>query len=97
MDKGLRKAIHKTSSTRASKKLGKVFVDLRGTKHVSAAGGKWYTMIIRDDFTCFTWLKFLRNKFDATVAFKEFLAVTRKEGNVEMIRSDGDGNVSGAV
>ena len=97
MAKGLRKAIHKTTSTRANKKLGRVFVDLCGPKPVSAAGGKRYMMIIRDDFTRFTWLKFLRNKLDAADAFKEFLADTRTEGDVEIVRSDGGGRVSGAV
>ena len=95
MAKGLRKAIHKTTSTRASKKLGRVFVDLCGPKHVSAAGGKRYMMIIRDDFTRFTWLKFLRNKLDAADAFKEFLADTRTEGDVEIVRSDGGGEFRG--
>ena len=46
-------------------------------------------MIIEDDFTRFTCLKFLRNKLDAADASKEFLADTRSEGDVKMVRSDG--------
>ena len=96
MAKGLPKAIHKTTSTRASKKLGRMFVDLCSPKHVLAAGSKRYTMIVRDDFTRFTWLKFLGNKLDAADPFKEFHADTNTDGNVEIIRSDG-GGVSGVV
>ena len=34
-------------------------------------------------------MEFLRNKLDAVDAFKEFLADTRTEGDVEVVRSDG--------
>ena len=44
--KGLRKAAHKITSTRGSMKLGRVSLDLYDPKHVSAAGGKLYTVII---------------------------------------------------
>jgi len=79
MAKGPRKAIHKTSSTRGSKKLGRVLVDLCGPKQVSTAGDTRYKMIIRDDFIRLTCLKFLRNKFDASDAFEEFLVGIRTE------------------
>ena len=65
-----------------------MFVDLCGPKHVSAAGDKRHTVIIRDEFARFTWLKFLRNKLDVADAFKKFLADTRTEGDVEIVRGE---------
>ena len=62
MGKGLRKAIPSTTTTRATEKLGRVFVDLSGKKDVASIGGSHYCMIIRDDYTRFTWLYFLKHK-----------------------------------
>ena len=73
MAKGLRNSVHKTTSTRAKKKLRRLFVDLSGPKSTPAMSGKKYTMIIRDDYTRFSWLKFLQKKDDAAEAFTEFL------------------------
>ncbi|CAM9736151.1 unnamed protein product, partial [Choristocarpus tenellus] len=38
-------------------------------------GGKQYTMIIRDDYSRFVWLYFLRAKSDAAEAFKKYLVM----------------------
>ena len=90
--KGLKKGVPSSTSTRSDKKLGRVFIDLSGPKPVPSLGGKNYTCLIRDDFTRMTWVYFLRNKSDATDAFKQFLADVRADGVpsvVEVVRSDG--------
>ena len=54
MAKGLRKPIARSTHTRATKKLQRVFVDLSGSMTVQSTGGKRYTLIVRDDYTRFT-------------------------------------------
>ena len=59
MVKGLRKPIARSMHTRVDKKLQRVFVDLSGRMTAPSIGGKWYTLIVRDDYTLFTRMFFL--------------------------------------
>ena len=95
MGKGLRKAIPSTTTSRATRKLGRVFIDLGGKREVTSIGGKHYPMIVRDDLTRFTWLFFLKHKSDAADKFEEFLASVRDHGEVEIVRSDDGGEFTG--
>ena len=98
MAKGLRRGIKQSTHTRADKKLGRVFVDLSGPKVVESHGGKRYTLIVRDDFSRYTWVYFMRHKSDAAETFKQFLADTRADGvpsQVMPVRSDGGGGFCG--
>ena len=98
MAKGLRKPIARSTHTRAVKKLQRVFVDLSGKMTVSSIGGKWYTLIVRDDCTRFTRVYFLRQKSDAASAFESFLAEVRADGipsEVVIVRSDNGGEFFG--
>lgn len=79
----------------AKKKLGRVFVCLSGPKSKPQMEGKRYTMIIRDDFTRFTWLKVIRETDSAAEALKKCLAHTRTHGDIEIVRSDEEGEVRG--
>ena len=95
MAKGLRRGIKQPTHTRADKKLGRVFVDLSGPKVVESDGGKRYTLIVRDDFSRYTWVYFMRHKSDAVETFKQFLSDTRADGvpsQVVTVRSDGGGD-----
>ena len=49
--KGLRKPIARLTHTAADKKPQRVFVDLSGRMTVLSTGGKWFTLIVRDDCT----------------------------------------------
>ncbi|CAN0574040.1 unnamed protein product, partial [Ectocarpus sp. 12 AP-2014] len=94
MSKGIRKGVRSSTSTRAVRKLDRVFVDLSGKRATLSIGGKQYTMIIRDDYSRFVWLYFLRAKSDAAEAFKKYLADIRADGTpsrVMCVRSDNGG------
>ena len=91
MGKGYRKAIPSTTSSRATRKLQRVFTDLSGRKAVAGIGGFHYTMIIRDDLTRYTWVYFLKEKSDAAETFEQFLSDVRDLGEVETVRSDNGG------
>ena len=98
MAKGLRRGIKQSAHTRAGKKLGRVLVDLSGSKVVKSHGGKRYTLIVRDDFPRYTWVYFMRHKSDAAETFKQFLSDTRAGGvpsQVVTVRSDGGGEFCG--
>ena len=65
MAKGLRRGIKQFTHTRADKKLGRVFVYLSRPKAVKSHGGKRYTPSVRDNFSRYTWVHFMRHKSDA--------------------------------
>ncbi|CAM9391681.1 unnamed protein product, partial [Sphacelaria rigidula] len=48
--------------------------DLSDPKPVNSHGGKWYTMIARNDYSRFTDLYFLRTKHDAELYFTQYIA-----------------------
>ena len=75
MAKGLRKPIARSTH----KKLQRVFVDLSVPMTVQSIGGKLYELIVRDDYTWFTRVHFLRRKSDVASAFKSFLVEMRAE------------------
>ena len=98
MAKGLRMPIARSTHTRADKKLQRVFVDVSGKMAVPSIGGKWYTLIVRDDSTRFTRVYFLGKKSDAASAFELFLAEVRADGTppaVMAVTSDNGGEFSG--
>ena len=95
---GFGKPIGRTTSTRADKVFGRLFVDICGTKSVESIGGKRYMLLICDDFSRFTWTYFMRQKSDAVTLFEQFLADERVAGipsAVEVVRSDEGGEFRG--
>ena len=86
-----RKPIARSMQTREDKKLQQMFDDLSGKMTVPNIGGKWYTLIVRDDCTRFTRVLFLGKKSDAASAFESFPAEVWAGGTpsaVMEIRSD---------
>ncbi|CAB1097371.1 unnamed protein product [Ectocarpus sp. CCAP 1310/34] len=93
--KGLSKPIPNKTSTRAVKKLQRVFVDLSGKARVQSLGGKWYTLIVKDDYTRWNRVYFLKHKSDAAEAFERYLAENRADGapsDVMVVSSDNGGD-----
>ncbi|CAM9287200.1 unnamed protein product, partial [Laminaria digitata] len=98
MAKGYRKPIPSSTKTRASKKLGRLFVDLSGPKRIPSLLGKRYVMLVKDDCSRHAWVYFLKNKSDAANAFRKFLADVRADGvpsKVEIVWSDNGGEFFG--
>ena len=98
MAKGLHRGSKQSTHTRAGKKLGRVLVDLSGSRVVRSHGGKRYTLIVRDDFSRYTWVYFMRHKSDAPETFKQFLSDTCADGvpsQVVIVRSNGGGEFCG--
>ena len=95
---GYRKPIGNSTKSRATDKLGRVFVDLSGPKSTHSLLGKKYVMMLKDDFTRYSWGQFLERKSDAADAFRKFLVDVRADGvssKVEIVRSDNGGKLFG--
>ena len=61
-------------------------------------GGKRYTLVVRNDFSRYTWVYFMRHESDAAETFKQFLSDTRADdvpSQVVTVRSDGGGEFQG--
>ncbi|CAN0530962.1 unnamed protein product, partial [Laminaria digitata] len=98
MAKGYRNPTPSSTKTRASKKLGRLFVDLSGPKGTLSLLGKRYVMLGKDDYSRHAWVYFLKNKSDAADAFRKVLADVRADGvpsKVEIVRSDNGGEFFG--
>ena len=94
MAKGLRKPVTRLAHLRADKTPQRVTVDLSETMPVPSIGGKWYTLILRDDCTRFTRVYFHGKKLDAVSAFGLFLTEVRADGIPSAfmaVRSDNGG------
>ena len=58
------------------------FVDLSGPKVVKSHWGKRYTLIMRDDFSRYTWVYFFRHKSDAAGTFKQALESSTEDHGI---------------
>ncbi|KAA0058404.1 gag-pol polyprotein [Cucumis melo var. makuwa] len=65
-------------------------MDLMGPMQTKSLGGKKYVFVVMDDFSHFTWIRFLRKKSDtAKVCISLCLSLQREQGkNIVQIRSD---------
>ncbi|KAK8954887.1 hypothetical protein KSP39_PZI002281 [Platanthera zijinensis] len=81
------KAINKSDSPRI---LYLLHLDLFGPIAVQSLGGKFYTLVIVDDYSRFTWVFFLRTKSDNFKVLTDFLQCIKIEFNthIALIRSD---------
>ena len=87
--KGLGKPIDRTTSTRADKVFGCLFVDICGETSVESTRGKLYMLQISDEFSRFTWTHFMRQNLHAVTLFGQTPSA------VEVVRSDEGGEFKG--
>ena len=94
--KGIRTPVKPFTYTRATKPAERCFVDLSRSKSVKWMGGKEYMMIVRDDFSRFTRVFFLRTKDETASYFSKYLAEIAPR-KVEVVGSDGSSEFSKGV
>ena len=97
MAKGLRKGIKQSTHTNREEAQDN-FVDLSGPRVVESLGRKQYTLNVRDIFSRYPWVYYMRHKSDAAALFEQFLACSRAGGvtsTVVIVRSDGGGEIRG--
>jgi len=69
-----------------------VHMDLMGPVQTESLSGKKYILVLVDDYSRFTWVRFLREKSEAAESFKILaLQLQTEKGNLVQIRSDHGG------
>ncbi|KAG7533536.1 Zinc finger CCHC-type superfamily [Arabidopsis thaliana x Arabidopsis arenosa] len=93
------KVNHKKIPEIGSKKiLELIHMDLMGPVQVESINGKKYIFVLVDDFSRYTWVRFLREKSEAVESFKILaLQLQNEKGNIIQIRSDHGGEFQNEV
>nr|GEU62176.1 hypothetical protein [Tanacetum cinerariifolium] len=73
MGKSMKKSHKPKSEDTNQEKLNLLHIDLCGPMHVESVNGKKYILVIVDDYSRFTWVKFLRSKDEAPDFIIKFL------------------------
>jgi len=81
-----------TLDVQASAPLDLVHMDLMGPMQTESIAGKRYVLVLVDYYSRFTWVRFIREKFDTLESFKIWvLQVTNGKRRLKQIRSDHGG------
>nr|GFD40398.1 Gag-Pol polyprotein [Tanacetum cinerariifolium] len=90
MGKSTRKAHKPKSEDTNQEKLYLLHMDLYGLMRVENVNGKKYILVIVDDYSRFTWVKFLRSKDETLDFISKFLKMiqVRLKAPVRRIRTD---------
>ncbi|GKC95689.1 retrovirus-related pol polyprotein from transposon TNT 1-94, partial [Tanacetum coccineum] len=90
MDKSKKKPHKPKSEDTNQEKLYLLHMDLCGPMRVASVNGKKYILVIVDDYSRFTWVKFLRSKDEALDFIIKFLKMIqmRLQVTVQRIRRD---------
>ena len=91
MAKGRKKPIAKTTKSRVDKLGGRAFLVVCWPKSVRSMEGKEYMLLVKDDFSRFSAVYFMRSKSEVSKYFKQYLAGHIFYGTpspVETVRTD---------
>nr|GFC18472.1 retrovirus-related Pol polyprotein from transposon TNT 1-94 [Tanacetum cinerariifolium] len=90
MGKSIKKTHKPKSKDTNQEKLYLLHMDLCGPMHVESVNGKKYILVIVDDYSRFTWVKFLRSKDETPTFIIKFLKMIQVRLNVPVrrIRTD---------
>nr|GEV06437.1 putative ribonuclease H-like domain-containing protein [Tanacetum cinerariifolium] len=86
MGKSTKKTHKPKSEDTNQEKLYLLYMDLCGTMHVESINGKKYILVIMDDYSRFTWVKFLRSKDETPDFIIKFLKMIQVQLNVPVRR-----------
>lgn len=65
-------------------------MDLMSLMQVESLGGKRYAFIFVDDFSWFTWVNFIKEKYDVLEVFKDLRQRIQREKESEILRIQSD-------
>nr|GFA79936.1 retrovirus-related Pol polyprotein from transposon TNT 1-94 [Tanacetum cinerariifolium] len=90
MGKSMKKSHKPKSEDTNQEKLYLLHMDLCGPMHVESVNGKKYILVTVDDYSRFTWVKFLRSKDETPMFIIKFLKMIQVRLNVSVrrIRTD---------
>jgi hypothetical protein len=69
-----------------------LYMDTVGPSRVRSMKGKWYVLIMVDDYSCYTWVFFLESKYEVFEHFRSLaLRLNNEHPNcLKVIRSDNE-------
>ena len=73
-----------------SRGLELLHMDLMGPMQVKSLGGKRYGYVIVDDFSRFTWVRFMKEKSEVFEVFKDLFQRIQSEKNCGIIKIRSD-------
>jgi len=73
-----------TKEYSTSKPLKIVHTNIYGPIRIKKLHGEIYFMFLIDDYTKMTWVRFLKNKFEAFDKFKSFKALVENERDLKI-------------
>ncbi|XP_022866044.1 uncharacterized protein LOC111385848 [Olea europaea var. sylvestris] len=80
----------RTSKILTNRPLELFHIVLMGPSRVESLGGKWYILVVVDDFSRFTWIDFLREKFETGDLVKSLYKRLKVEQNLPIFRVRSD-------
>nr|GFC73136.1 hypothetical protein [Tanacetum cinerariifolium] len=86
MGKSTKKTHKPKSKDTNQEKLYLLHMDLYGPMRVESVNGKKYILVIVDDYSRFTWVKFLRSKDETPMFIMKFLKMIQVRLNVPVLR-----------
>ncbi|GKA12562.1 retrovirus-related pol polyprotein from transposon TNT 1-94 [Tanacetum coccineum] len=93
-----KKSSHKLKADDTNQeKLYLLHMDLCGPMHVESINGKKYILVIIDDYSRFTWVKFLRSKDEAPETLREYYENVRISHQTSVASTPQQNNVAEAV
>jgi hypothetical protein len=60
-------------------------MDFVGRAHVRSAGGKWYVLVVVDDYSRYAWVFFLEDKGETSGFVRDFVLRLRNERHGDAI------------
>ena len=80
MAKGRRRPIAKATKSRADKRGSRIFLDVCGPKSVRSIEGNEYMSLVKDDFSMYSSVYFMRSKNEVSKYLKQYIADHRFSG-----------------
>jgi transposase InsO family protein len=62
-------------------------MDLVGPAHVRSAGGKWYVLVVVDDYSRYAWVSFLEEKGETFGFVRDLVLRLRNERHRDALRA----------
>nr|GEU82568.1 retrovirus-related Pol polyprotein from transposon TNT 1-94 [Tanacetum cinerariifolium] len=90
LGKAKRKSFHTKISLSSKRQLQLLHMDLCGPMRVESINGKRYVLLIVDDYSRYTWTRFLRSKDETPEVLIDFLRLVQRglQAQVRIVRTD---------
>nr|GEV99316.1 retrovirus-related Pol polyprotein from transposon TNT 1-94 [Tanacetum cinerariifolium] len=92
LGKAKRKSFHTKLTPSSKRRLQLLHMDLCGPMRVASINGKRYVLVIVDDYSRYTWTRFLRSKDETPKVLINFLRLVQRglEAHVRIVQTDKD-------